>query len=106
MQGKIAGMLPKSFEKSETKFALFLAWILSPSLLTLLGFYLGTIFGNREHKVDLQVADIHNGRELALVFFCVSMVAAIVATVVIPKVNDKDYADREARWAERGHGHH
>jgi hypothetical protein len=99
-------MLPKSFDKHETKFALFLAWILSPCLLSLLGFYLGTIFGNREHKVDLQVADIHVGRQYAAVFFCVSLVFAVIATIVVPKVVEKDYADREARWANQGHDHH
>jgi hypothetical protein len=85
---------------------MFIAWILSPCLLSLLGFYLGTIFGNREHKVDLQVADIHVGREYALVFFCISLVAAVVATIVIPKVNDLDYAKREEKWANRGNDHH
>ena len=99
-------MLPKSFDKHETKFALFLAWILSPCLLTLLGFYLGTIFGNREHKVDLQVADIHVGRQYAAIFFCVSLVAAVIVTIVIPKVVEKDYATREANWADRAQGHH
>ncbi len=99
-------MLPKSFDKHETKFALFLAWILGPCLLTLLGFYLGTIFGNREHKIDLQVADMQNGRECAAVFLCLSIVAAIVVTIVIPRVNDKDYATREAKWTNRGHDHH
>ena len=105
-EDKIAGMLPKLIDKHETKFALFLAWILSPCLLTLLGFYLGTIFGNREHKVDLQVSDIHNGRVYAAIFFGVSLVAALIVTIVIPKVVEKDYADREANWANRGHEHH
>ena len=104
-QGKIATMLPKSFDKHETKFAMFMAWILVPCLFTLLGFYLGTIFGNREHKVDLQVSDIHNGRMCAAVFFLVSLVAAVIVTIIIPKVVAKDYADREARWADRSQDH-
>lgn len=99
-------MLPKSFDKHETKFAMFLAWILVPCLFTLLGFYLGTIFGNREHKVDLQVSDIHNGRQYAVIFFIVSIIAAVIVTMIIPKVVEKDYADREAKWAARSHEHH
>jgi len=99
-------MLPKSFDKHETKWALFLAWIIVPCVFTLLGFYLGTIFGNMEHKVDLQVADIQNGRITAVFFFLASIVAAIFVTLVIPKVVAKDYADREAKWAARSHEHH
>jgi len=99
-------MPPKSPVKHETKFALFMAWVLSPILLTLLGFYLGTIFGNRKHVIDLQVADIQNGRLCAAGFFVFSLVAAVVVTIVIPKVNDRDYAQREEAWANRGHEHH
>jgi len=99
-------MLPKSFDRHETKFALFLFWILGPCLLTLLGFYFGTIFGNRDHVVDLQVSDIHNGRVCAAVFFAVSILIAIIVTIVYPKVVEKDYADREEAWANRGHEHH
>lgn len=96
-------MLPKSFDKHETKFALFLVWILGPCLLSLLGFYLGTIFGNREHIIDLQVSDIHNGRQWAAVFFCISLVVAVIATIVYPKVVDRDYATREAKWTAHQH---
>src|SRR5476649_2182622 len=99
-------MPPKSPVKHETKFVLFLAWILSPCLLSLLGFYLGTIFGNRTHKLDLQVADIHNGRECAAAFFIFSLVAAVVVTLIIPKVNDRDYEKREEAWANRANEHH
>ena len=98
-------MSPARFQKHETKFALFMAWILGPCLLTLLGFYLGTIFGNREHKVDLQVSDIHNGATGALLFFAGSIVAAIVVTAVVPGVVDRDYAKREEAWANRGEHH-
>ncbi len=99
-------MLPKLLDRHEKKFAMLLAWIICPSVLTLLGFYLGTIFGSREHTNDLQVADIHVGRQYAAVFFCISLVAAVIVTLIIPKVVDKDYADREAKWANRGHDHH
>ena len=98
-------MLPTRFQKHETKFALFMAWILCPCLLTLLGFYMGTIFGNREHKIDLQVADIHNGATGALLFFAGSIVAAIVVTAIVPGVVDRDYAQREEKWAHQGDKH-
>ena len=104
--GKIAVMFPKSLEKHEMKFVMVLAWFVVPTVFTLLGFYLGTIFGNREHKVDLQIAEIHVGRQYALVFFVVSMVAAIIVSIIIPPVIEKDYADREAKWDNRSHGHH
>jgi len=82
-----------------------MAWIVSPCLLTLLGFYFGTIFGNREHKVDLQVSDIHNGAQLAAVFLVASVIIAMIVTVVIPPVVERDYETREAKWAERAeHG--
>ncbi len=80
-----------------------MAWILSPCLLTLLGFYLGTIFGNREHKVDLQVNDIHNGATYALIFFGFSILAAIFVTIVIPPVIERDYATREENWSKKSH---
>ena len=95
----------KAFQRHETKFALFMAWILGPCLLTLLGFYLGTIFGNREHKVDLQVSDIHNGAIGALIFLGLSVVAAIVVTIVIPPVVERDYAKREEKWASSNEHH-
>ena len=90
----------------ETKFAMLLAWVLSPCFLTLLGFYLGTILGNRTHEVDLQSGDIHNGVQTAAVFFAGSIIAAIIATVVIPPVVERDYATREAGWAERADSEH
>lgn len=76
-----------------------MAWLLCPCLLTLLGFYLGTIFGNREHKVDLQVGDIHNGATYAIGFFLFSIIAAVFVTIVIPPVVEKDYEKREAKWS-------
>ena len=97
-------MLAK-FQRHETKFAMFMAWILGPSLLTLLGFYLGTIFGNREHKVDLQVSDIHNGAVYAAIFFVGSLVIAVLVTLIIPSVVEKDYAAREEKWAHQGDHH-
>ncbi len=99
--GKIKTMVPKSLEKHEIKFVMFLAWVVVPTVFTLLGFYLGTIFGNREHKVDLQTSDIHSGAQYAAIFFCVSIVAAIIVSIIIPPVIAKDYADREARWDDR-----
>ena len=99
-------MLPKSFQRHETKFALFMAWILGPCLLTLLGFYLGTIFGNREHKVDLQVSDIHVGATYAAIFFVISLVVALIVTLVVPSVVERDYAQREEKWANQGDHHH
>ncbi len=99
-------MLPKSFQRHETKLALFMAWLLCPCLLTLLGFYLGTIFASRKHDVDLQVNDIHVGGQYALAFFAVSMVCAIFVTLVIPGVVERDYAQREERWAKRGEKQH
>ena len=104
-QGKIGLMLRKSLEKSETKFVLFLAWIVVPSVLTLLGFYFGTIFGSREHKIDLQVAQIHVGFMYARIFFAISILAAIIVTKIIPPVIMKDYADREAKWDNRVNEH-
>jgi len=103
--GKIAVMLPKSFQRHETKFAMFMAWILSPCLLTLLGFYLGTIFGDRWHKVDLQVTQIHIGALWASIFFAVTMVVAIIVTYVVPPVVERDYAQREEKWANRSEHH-
>ncbi|MDR3691911.1 MAG: hypothetical protein P4L46_21200 [Fimbriimonas sp.] len=98
-------MLPPSFQRHETKFALFMAWILSPCLITLLGFYLGTIFGDRWHIVDLQVAQIHTGALWAAIFFVATIVAAIVVTIVVPPVVERDYAQREEKWANRAEHH-
>lgn len=95
----ISGMLPKSYDKHETKFALLLVWIIGPCILTLFGFYMGTIFGTRNHHIDLQVQDMGNGRMWAAIFFCASLVLALIATAIIPKVVDRDYALREERWA-------
>ena len=97
--------MPPKFLRHETKFAMFMAWVLGPVLLTLLGFYLGTIFGNREHKFDLQVADIHNGATYAVVFFAVSIVVAILATLIVPSVVERDYVTREEKWAHSGEHH-
>jgi len=99
-------MLPKSFEKHEMKFVMFLAWIVVPTVLTLLGFYLGTIFGNREHVIDLQTSDIHSGAQYAAVFFLTSIVIAVIVSIIIPPVINKDYADREKRWDDRVKNHH
>jgi len=99
-------LLPEHLRKHEIKFVLFMAWILSPCLLTLLGFYLGTILGNRTHKLDLQTSDIHNGVQYAAVFFAVTIVIALIVTKALPPVILKDYADREKRWAESGEHHH
>jgi len=98
-------MLKKSLQRHETKFALFMAWILSPCLLTLLGFYLGTIFGSRWHIVDLQVAQIHTGATWAVIFLAIALVAAVIVTIVIPPVVERDYATREAKWAARSEHH-
>lgn len=84
---------------------LFLAWIVVPTVLTLLGFYFGTIFGSREHKIDLQVAEIHVGFMYARIFFAIAILAAIVVTIIIPPVIMKDYADREAKWDNRVNEH-
>ena len=99
-------MLPKSFNRPEMKFVLFLAWIVVPSVVTLLGFYLGTIFGNREHVVDLQVKDIESGLLYAKVFCVLSLIGGAIATRIFPAVIEKDYADREAKWDAASHGHH
>jgi len=87
-------------QKTETKFALFMAWILSPCLITLLGFYLGTIFSDRDHIKDLQVGNMEIASIWALVFLGGSILAAIFVTIVIPPVVERDYATREAKWAQ------
>ena len=84
---------------------MFLAWIVVPSVLTLLGFYLGTIFGSREHKIDLQVAEIHVGFLYARIFLALGLIAAVIVTIIIPPVIEKDYADREAKWDNRVNEH-
>ena len=98
-------MLRKSLQRSETWFVMFLAWIVVPSVLTLLGFYLGTIFGSREHKIDLQVAEIHVGFLYARIFLALGLIAAVIVTIIIPPVIEKDYADREAKWDNRVNEH-
>lgn len=99
-------MLRKSINKAETQVVMVLAWFIVPTVFTLLGFYLGTIFGSREHKIDLQTSEIHVGAQYAALFFAVSMVAAVIVTMIIPPVIEKDYADREAKWENRSAGHH
>jgi len=92
-------MLPAPIRKfvarQEVMVAMVLCWMVLPVVLTLMSFYLGTFVAS-QHVQDIQGGDIDKGEMGAKLGFFLSMVIAVVATAVVPKMVERDYAAREA----------
>ncbi|AIE83487.1 hypothetical protein [Fimbriimonas ginsengisoli] len=90
-------MLPQSVRKlvayHEVLMAMILVWVVSPVVLTLFSFYLGT-FAASQHVQDLQGGDVDNGAKGALIGLAVSVIIAIGATIIYPKVIAREYEVR------------